>query len=161
MCGRYYIEIEDKDMQEIIAAVERNTQIRTGEIFPTNVVPVISSGGKDSAMQWGFPHFSGKGQIINARSETASVKPTFRHAMNNGRCLIPSSWYFEWQTNGTKKIKHQLTLPEKQIMYLAGLSRTDNDGTFRFAILTRPVWTGIAYIHDRMPVILPNQIHDE
>lgn len=84
MCGRYYIEIDDKDMREIIAAVDHNTQLRTGEVFPTNLAPVIGPEGKVTAMQWGFPRFRGSGQIINARSETAAAKPSCGPANHPG-----------------------------------------------------------------------------
>lgn len=100
MCGRYYIEIEDSELRSIIAEVERNSSVNTGEIYPTNNVPVQAKDGSITVMRWGFPRFDGKGVIINARSETASSKTVFARPMMEGRCLVPASWYFEWEKRG-------------------------------------------------------------
>ena len=46
MCGRYYIREEDSasDLQEIIDQLNRKGQtVKTGEIFPSDTVPVIAN----------------------------------------------------------------------------------------------------------------------
>lgn len=162
MCGRYYIEVEDSELRSIIAEVERKTAVKTGEVYPTNVAPVRAPDGGLTAMRWGFPRFDGKGEVINARSETAAVKTMFRRAMMEGRCLIPASWYFEWEKRGSQKVKYALMPPGNNAVWMAGLSRTDvKTGAQSFVILTRQAWDGIAFIHDRMPVLLPKDWHDE
>lgn len=162
MCGRYYIEIDNDELHSIIAAVERKTAIKTGEIYPTNIVPVVSPTGDMTAMRWGFPRFDGKGAVINARSETAAGKPMFRIPMMEGRCLVPASWYFEWEKRGSQKVKYALTTLDNQPVWMAGLSKTDHKtGESLFVILTRPAWSDISFIHDRMPVILSPDFHDE
>ena len=162
MCGRYYIEIEDAELRSIIAEVERKTTVKTGEVYPTNLAPVLSPNGTMTAMRWGFPRFDGKGEVINARSETAAEKNMFRRPMSEGRCLIPASWYFEWEKRGSQKIKYALSTPDNRPVWMAGISRTDlQTGESLFVILTRPAWAGISFIHDRMPVILPEKIHDQ
>lgn len=162
MCGRYYIEIDNEELQAIFAAVSNKKDIKTGEVFPTNIAPVLSPKGELTAMRWGFPKFDGKGDIINARSETANEKNLFRRPMMEGRCLIPASWYFEWEKRGKKKIKYSLAATDNRPVWMAGLSRVDHKtGEFLFVILTRPAWEDILFIHDRMPVILPKSCHDE
>ena len=162
MCSRYYIEIDDVELRSIVAEVERKTAVKTGEIFPTNLAPVLSPDGIMKAMRWGFPKYDGKGEIINARSETAAEKNMFRRPMMEGRCLVPASWYFEWERRGKQKVKYALMAAEKSPVWMAGLSKTDlQTGDSSFVILTRPAWSGISFIHDRMPVILPRKSHDE
>lgn len=162
MCGRYYIEVDNEELSSIFAEVERKTAIRTGEIFPTDTVPVLSPMGTMTAMRWGFPKFDGKGEIINARSETAAEKTMFRRPLAEGRCLVPASWYFEWEKRGSKKIKYALRNPDNSPVWMAGLSKTDpKTGDSLFVILTRPAWSGISFIHQRMPVILPKESHDQ
>lgn len=162
MCGRYYIDIDDAEMNSIVAEMERNTAVKSGEIFPTDLVPVLAPSGTMTAMHWGFPRYDGKGKIINARSETAMAKNMFRKALTEGRCLIPASWYFEWEHRGSQKVKHALMPFDEHPMWMAGLSKTDpQTGTGLFVILTRPAWSGISFIHDRMPVILPKTHHEE
>ena len=101
MCGRYYLDIEMgrdiKDIIEEIKQIYRNRselkEMQSGEIFPTDIVPIIISG-RPVLMKWGFSRYDGKGQIINARLETAAEKPTFRKAFMEHRCLIPASYFF-------------------------------------------------------------------
>ena len=82
--------------------------------------------------------------------------------MMEGRCLIPASWYFEWEKRGSKNVKYALGAPDNQPVWMAGLSRIDHKtGESLFVVLTRPAWSGVSFIHDRMPVILPRETHEE
>ena len=103
MCGRYFIDSDEPAMGTMLAALSPETPIHGGEVFPSNMAPVITRHGELTTMLWGFPRFDGKGLIINARSETAAEKPMFRAPMQCGRCLIPASWYLEWEQSGTAK----------------------------------------------------------
>ena len=115
--------------------------------------------------------------IINTRSETAMDKPLFRQSMLERRCLIPCSWYFEWETrdaqqiqpanqptNGkgknAQKIKYAIRPKAPGIIYLAGIYRyEDNQKLPVLSILTREPAPEIAFIHDRMPVIFSDRHH--
>jgi hypothetical protein len=57
-----------------------------------------SKNGKKLAfhMFWGFTAQNGS-LIINARSETASERPMFKDSWAQRRCIIPASWYYEWE----------------------------------------------------------------
>jgi putative SOS response-associated peptidase YedK len=164
MCGRYYIEPEDKEeLREAIAvagagAASRGTALKTGEVFPSDIAPVIvrgSGGAQALAMKWGFPR-AGGGLIINARSETAGEKPLFRDSARGRRCLIPASQYFEWRRIPAGKEKYAIRQSGESVMYMGGLYMAE--GKLRepcFVILARRVAQSIAFIHDRMPVIVP------
>ena len=164
MCGRYYIEIDEKELQEIVGEVEKITrqspeQITfkaSGEIFPTDIVPVQTGLHQYQPMQWGFIGFNGK-PVINARSETALEKPMFKTPILERRCLIPASGYYEWQKAGSSKIKFQFFIPDFP-MYLAGCYRQEAQSKVcRFVILTQQAAGGTEAIHDRMPVIIPQE----
>ena len=129
-----------------------------GEIFPSAVLPVlaVNRAGERRVfpMRWGF---SGtRGLLINARSETASEKPAFRDAWEAHRCVIPASWYFEWEHDEKKKAgrKYALRTETRGLIWLAGLYRIENECPV-FVILTRPAADTLAWMHDRMPVLLP------
>lgn len=100
MCGRYYIEEEDSaaELAAIMKQLQRSgtPNLKTsGEIYPTNVVPIVRRDGNGTAPTpaiWGMNPF-GK-LIINARSETIADKPLFRNAEP---CLVPATNYFEWE----------------------------------------------------------------
>lgn len=168
MCGRYYIDIDAGELQDIVNAAKTGTipedmTLKTdGEIFPTNVVPVMTAPGVVKPMQWGFASFDSKSRpIINARSETVFDRKMFSGPMQKGRCLIPCSGYFEWQTEGRVKTKHFFHLPGKGTMYLAGCWRQEKGKPLpTFVILTRDAAGHLADIHPRMPVIIPRDLAD-
>ena len=139
---------------------ENKTLDVTGEICPSAVMPVIAvnRSGLERVfpMKWGF---SQRGKlIINARVETAAEKITFREAWQSHRCVIPASWYFEWEHDQKKRSgrKYALRPVSSGIIRLAGLYRME-DGLPVFVILTRPATEGLAWMHDRMPVMLPEK----
>ena len=172
MCGRFCNESEipidelksiidevNRKIQKVNEAGQEQISMKVGEVFPTNIVPVLAPNKQHVAtaypMQWGFSKFDGKGQIINARSESALEKPMFRKPTLERRCLIPATNYYEWQTVGSRKVKHALRDPVNQMIYMAGIYRYEADKQLpTFVILTRDAAPGISYIHDRMPVIL-------
>ena len=92
--------------------------------------------------------------------ETADQKPTFRECWQRRRCIIPASFYFEWEhltkPDGTKETgdKYAIQPAGATVTWLAGLYRMENGYPF-FTILTRPPVGEVGRIHDRMPLILP------
>lgn len=163
MCGRYFIDDSHDavELHEIIESLNRRSnsnQIKmSGEIFPTDTVPVIANNRSmvrsAFAMAWGYTLPNGK-RIINARSETAIEKTLFRDGMMQRRCVVPASNYFEWERRGTRKTKYAIRPDSDGLMYMAGIYRVEN-GFPVFSILTREPAESISFIHDRMPVILP------
>lgn len=162
MCGRYFIDDSLKGFEPLVEALNRGkpggTPIKTGEIRPTDVTPVIANSRarhqRPFLMRWGF---GGRDShvVINARSETALVRPMFRDAMLERRCLVPASYYFEWQAQEKRRIRHAMK-PDGPVMYMAGLYRLEpGEPLAAFTILTQAADERIAHIHDRMPVLLP------
>lgn len=167
MCGRYFINAEDTDeeLEEIIAILQRrqgSAPIKTGEIFPSDTVPVIANNRRlvpaPFAMRWGYALPGGR-RVINTRSETAHERPMFQDGMLRRRCLIPASHYFEWECRGRERIKYAIRPDGAKTLYMAGIYRIE-DGTPVFSILTRAPAASIAFIHDRMPVILPAALRE-
>ena len=173
MCCRYWAD-ESPELRAIVEEMMRSPLVRKwqkttavltqGEIRPTNVVPVIAPdrSGKRAVfpMKWGF---SEKSLLMNARVETAAVKPLFRDAWRSRRCIVPASWYFEWQhltgTDGRKKTgeKYLIQPKDSYMTWLCGLYRIENALPV-FVILTREAADQIRFIHDRMPLILPETL---
>ncbi len=164
MCGRYYIESEDSTLEllAIIDEVSRRSKVgpvKTGEIFPTDLVPVIANNRSQMqsafAMHWGYSMGNDRRPIINARSETAASKPMFKDGMAHRHCLIPATYYFEWASQDGKKVKYAIRQSDSEMIYMAGLYRIEHGIDPLFTILTRSPAESIAFIHGRMPVILP------
>ncbi|MBR3107204.1 MAG: SOS response-associated peptidase family protein [Clostridia bacterium] len=192
MCGRFFIDEEDGELLAAMIeeaarrqqAIMGESTIAKGEVFPSAMVAALAMGrdGKIGAFpfQWGFHRADHKGLIINTRSETALEKLTFRTSMLERRCLIPCSWYFEWETRdgqenmldgisslqiqrenlsrgrprNIQKIKYAIRPKRKGLMYLAAIYRYEETQKLPvLSILTREATEEIAFIHDRMPVI--------
>lgn len=156
MCGRYSL-LPEEAFGHILQALlsDAGMALCTGEIFPTNVVPVIAMDGRTRAMKWGFSRPDMGGVVINARSETVAQKPMFFRALREGRCLIPASGYFEWERKSIYKKKYRISNHDAAPLYMAGLYRWEPNETLpRFVILTRQATEELKFLHDRMPVLL-------
>ena len=176
MCTRYYIEAETREIKDIIAQAKESllyqrfieigkAVLTSGEIRPTNVVPVIAPNrdGRRTVfpMRWGF-QFPDRSPLVNARTETAAEKPAFKEAWAKHRCIIPASWYYEWEhlisNTGKKKAgaKYMIQPKNANMTWLCGLYRMEG-GLSAFTVLTRDPAGELCKIHNRMPLILPQE----
>ena len=95
---------------------------------------------------------------VNARVETAPQKPSFRDCWKHRRCLIPSSGYYEWQQYARKQ-PYFIRPAQARILMYAGLwDYNESLGLRSYCILTQPAQGPIARIHDRMPVMLSQEL---
>ncbi len=157
MCGRYtgFVD-ESRELLDIYTAAKSaypDVNFNSGDIFPTNTVPLLTAnGGSLSPIPaiWGFQGLRGKGVIINARAETAAEKYTFAESFRRRRCIVPTTGYYEWSRD---KEKFLFNRPEQKILYLAGVYYEYADG-IRFVILTTAANPTVSDVHHRMPLIL-------
>jgi putative SOS response-associated peptidase YedK len=158
---------EAMNRSPLMSSWQRRAAVKSiHEIRPTDVVPVIApnKSGKRAVfpMQWGY---SGKSLLINARVESAAEKPTFQKDWQQHRCVVPASWYFEWEHrpghDGKKRTgdKYKIQPKDSTLTWLCGLYRIEA-GLPHFVILTRDSSDAIRFIHDRMPLIMPEELID-
>lgn len=179
MCCRFYIKDNDPDFAPIVDGAEKSglyprvqkahpaPLVRSGEVRPTDVAAVLAMDKRQKPtlfpMIWGFTTPGRNVPIINARAESAAEKPTFREAWEKHRCIIPASWYFEWQHTptedgrGTVSTKFAIQPKDAEIMFLCGLYRIEENGLPAFVILTRQASEDVVSIHERMPLMLPKE----
>ncbi len=139
-------------------------------IAPTQEVLAIVSNFKGTrglvALKWGLipewakdPSIASK--LINARSETAHQKPSFRDSFRQRRCLIPASGFYEWQKGSKQPV--YIHCKDQETFAFAGLySFWKSPAGRRIAtcsVLTTAANQEIASIHHRMPVILKPESH--
>jgi putative SOS response-associated peptidase YedK len=175
MCGRFTLTIDPTSLQEAFPwAVIADDLIPRYNIAPSQPVAVIPNTGDNTlAMyKWGLiPSWSKDPSIgdrmINARSESLAEKPSFRNPFRRRRCMILADGFYEWkQAPGMKT---------KQPMYI----RLQNGSPFAFAglwelwmspegsevrsctIITTQPNSLLEPIHNRMPVILPQDAYQE
>jgi putative SOS response-associated peptidase YedK len=97
--------------------------------------------------------------LINARAESAAVKPTFREAFRRRRCLIPADGFYEWKTEGRIRQPFVFRLRDARPFAFAALwepppSPDTAAPSDSCVILTTDPNDLLREIHDRMPVIL-------
>ena len=175
MCCRYWMEASP-ELRPFVEAANRSPLrekmadkfarplVTSREIRPTDICVAVAPDrkGKRAAfpMVWGYT--GQKSYLFNARVESAGQKPTWKESLERRRCIIPASWYFEWQhlisPDGKVKTgsKYMIQPKGSALTLLAGIYRIE-DGFPHFAILTRESGEEIRFIHDRMPVILDAQ----
>ncbi|MFD1039961.1 SOS response-associated peptidase [Virgibacillus byunsanensis] len=173
MCGRYTLladELEilnEFDLSHSIDSYQPSYNIAPGQ----NVLAIIHDGNEKRAgyLRWGLVPSWAKDEkigykMINARSETAHEKPSFKKLMSRKRCLIVADSFYEWQQTEEKKQPKRIQIPERNVFAFAGLWdkwQQEDKELFTCTILTKEANDFMQEIHHRMPIILPKDRQDE
>lgn len=141
-------------------------------IKPTNDIATILDG-KDGVRhlapsRWSFiPAWSKTSTLkfptFNARIESVLEKPTYQHAAQFQRCIIPASGYYEWRNH---KDPFYFSLDNNTPLSIAGLygwwrAKPSDPWTLTSTIVTRAATENVASIHHRMPVFITPDLQDE
>jgi putative SOS response-associated peptidase YedK len=145
----------------VLAVVERHPRSAEGTLIESRAERTVR------VMRWGLvPSWakdpSAAARMINARSETAEWKPTFRAALAARRCLLPADGWFEWRRDGTKQpyfVTHSAARRSNRSLAMAGVWefwRPPGGGEVLVtaAVLTTAAVGPLADIHERMPLLL-------
>jgi len=168
MCGRIVTAISPERLATVFGLPSVPDLEPRYNVAPTQQVGVIrccddSDHYRFDQLKWGLvPSWSKDTDIashtINARSETVTEKPSFRHAIKYNRCIIPTAGFYEWSHAEHEKHPHYIHLADWSLMGLAGIWEHWNapDGTVleTFSILTTSANKLVEKLHNRMPVIL-------
>ncbi|MCA8996435.1 MAG: SOS response-associated peptidase [Planctomycetaceae bacterium] len=169
MCGRYTLETSPRQIAEFFELLREPPWEPRNNICPTQQVLGIDldrDGHRQSRLfQWGLipswakdPRLGSK--MINARGETVAEKPSFRAAFKRRRCLIPADGFYEWKAvpGQKKKQPYHIHFRDATLMAFAGLwehwSSSDGSEVESCTIITTEANSQMAFLHDRMPVIL-------
>lgn len=170
MCSRY-------SLTSPIEAVRAVFRVCGGEPFPpryniapTQPVAIVRNSERGEReivlVRWGLipPWVKDPREfslLINARSETAAAKPSFRGALRHHRCLVPTNGFYEWTGKAGAKRPHLIRPKQGSnhgLMALAGIFEhwmgADGSELETMAILTTSANAAVSRLHDRMPVII-------
>jgi putative SOS response-associated peptidase YedK len=173
MCGRYTLTTPSERLAEEFGIKDSSAELpQSYNVAPTQgVAAVLEEGGvrRLEVLRWGLiPPWADDPQIgsrmINARSETAPEKPSFRRAFRERRCLIPADGFYEWQrTNGAKQ-PFYIHMEDGRPFAFAGLWESWGRGgeceIRTCTILTTAANAVVGEIHERMPVIVAPDAYD-
>lgn len=172
MCGRtsLFAEIDDLESRFDAQYVVDGSYHPRYNIAPHQPIEVIANEAPEEIDQytWGLlpPWADDRSDgLINARSETAHEKRSFKEAWESRPCLVLSSGFYEWQQlNGGPKQPYRIYRADDVAFAMAGLwqdGHGDGDDSLRsVTILTTEPNDVVEPIHDRMPVVLPESEED-
>lgn len=136
-------------------------------IAPTQLAPIIVQEGNRRELhlaRFGLIPFWAKDEklahsLINARAESVDQKPAFRESWKRRRCIVPADGFYEWKTIGRKKQPYRIQPGKSPYFAFAGLwdrwRSPQGEEIESFTIITSDAQTEVSQLHDRMPVILP------
>ncbi|MEM1038913.1 MAG: SOS response-associated peptidase [Pseudomonadota bacterium] len=195
MCGRFGLDIVWAQLFDYFNLIRPEEGARGPELSPRrNIAPtqpiLVVRNGHDGAHEavlarWGLiPSWVNDPKdftlIINARSETAAQKPSFKAAMRHRRVLIPANGFYEWRRFKSKTQNSQpywvvpsndnllqdgqteggncSTSNTPPIMAFGALMETwmgaDGSEIDTACILTTRSNEAFSEIHDRLPVVI-------
>lgn len=167
MCVRFYVDPiysiiqkaqKTKIAKEMMVKIGK-PQTMCGDIRPTDIAAVLAPTPENRIaafpMIWGFTFKAERNPIVNCRVETAKNKGLWQESWHKRRCVIPASWYYEWTHT---KQKYVIQPKGDDHAFIAGLYRYEEHCGMNvpmFSILTRSSVNDLKDIHERMPIILP------
>lgn len=173
MCSRYSLTSLPEAVRSYFGYRQAAEFPPRYNIAPTQPVAIVRNdyaGERELALvRWGLipswvkdpTQFS---TLINARSETAPDKPSFRAALRHRRCLVPADGFYEWTGKRGAKQPHLIKPGSGGPMALAGIWEhwlgADGSEIETMAILTTAANGDVSNLHDRMPVILEPETFD-
>jgi putative SOS response-associated peptidase YedK len=167
MCSRYSLTSPPEAVRKTFGTFNVEEFPPRYNIAPTQPVHVVRNSLKHKRqlvlVRWGLipswvkdpANFT---TLINARAETATVKPSFRASMRHRRCLVPTDGFYEWTGEKGAKQPHLIRPAGGGLMAMAGIWEhwlgADGSELETMAILTVAANRTMQKIHDRMPAIL-------
>lgn len=127
---------------------------------PAVVLRVSGGDWVPEIMNWGFERDFNPA-VNNARLDKLA-SPMWRSAIAERRCAIPVSAFYEWSGTAGHKQTHAFlpAAPETEWLWMAGIWEKRGSGVSsgaRFSMITTSAREPVASIHDRMPVVLPEE----
>lgn len=184
MCGRFIITDTAPDLVAMFDVEHEGENLPepSWNVKPTEQIPIVLESAKQEpavrrleSARWSLVPSFAKELVapyptFNARAETVGEKSTFKNSLASKRALIPATGYYEWHTVGTKKTPYFVHSDDGLPLAFAGLyswwrnpALADTDPArwvLTATILTTDAQGPLAELHERIPVVLPEEWWD-
>lgn len=168
MCGRFTVTKLPEEWLEALGLGPVPQYTPRYNVSPSQPVLAVAFDAEEDRnllryFDWGLlPSWAkdpkGMNRPINARSETASEKPSFRSAMRYRRCILPADGFFEWSGKGPSRRPYYFQHRDEATFGFAGLWEEwvgkQDEYIHSCTILTTEANALVAERHHRMPIIL-------
>jgi len=165
MCGRYTLRSVDRIRIALANRPQLDSVVPRYNIAPTQPVITLTTPEHAQELVWGLiPSWSKEPKpIINARAETLEDKATFSESFQRRRCLILADGFYEWRRAGKAKQPFFFQLKDGRAFAFAGIWDRWRNGETSIkscAIITTEANELLTPVHERMPVILPEESYE-
>lgn len=165
MCGRFTLKSPKRLKPAISNQLDLDDLVPRYNIAPGQEVLTLRNPEPETLAEfltWGLiPSWSNEPKgLINARAETLDSKPSFSESFLHRRCLIPADGFYEWKRTGRARQAFFFQMNDEAPFAFAGLwdAWKRNGETIKScAIVTTGANDLLEPVHDRMPVILPEE----
>lgn len=164
MCGRFESKMIDSDLIDLFRDMELLVEVDddigqrpTEDIRPTQKVLTVLLNDEVYRLTrviWGIKFSEDSPLIFNSRIETIKEKKFWNTLLDKNRCVVPMTGFYEWKTEGSRKIKYRIYLPDQRIFFVPAIYHKDKENKIHASLITTTPNKFIQMIHHRMPVIL-------
>ncbi|GJJ74861.1 hypothetical protein EMPS_07219 [Entomortierella parvispora] len=147
-------------------------------VTPTRYQPVVRAEGSSNQyvvhmMRWGLiphytktmPDYNSVLKSINARDDSLFAGPTcksmFNHSKNYKRCIVLAEGFYEWRRRGKDRVPFYTKRKDGCLMLMAAIYdvaqiQGEPQPLYTYATITTNASKQLEWLHDRMPVLIPN-----
>ena len=178
MCGRFTLTRQDRislarELGVPVGQLPEDKYRPRYNIAPTQKHWIVRMEYEERDMlpaRWGLVNHWAKdpkigSRQINARAETLEKRPAFRDAFKKRRCAVPADGFFEWVGPKGQRQPIWFRRPDGGLILFAGLyeswQRESDEWEPTFTIITTDANATLEPVHNRMPVILTDDVVDE
>ncbi|KAH7043744.1 hypothetical protein BKA57DRAFT_440878 [Linnemannia elongata] len=152
-------------------------------VAPTRYQPIVRADAATSSyivhmMRWGLiprhtqsmPEYSSVLKSINARDDSLFMGPSgkamFNHSKNHKRCILLAEGFYEWRRRGKERVPFYTRRRDGNLMLMAAIYDVakvmeEPEPMYTYATITTNASPQLDWLHDRMPVLIPNNDHDK
>lgn len=141
-----YGEMMQREALKIVS--DQPDYLPAGSVRPSERAAILQAapgGSRLDLFPWGWPHYAGKGLVINVQSEKRRDPP-------NARGIAPVSRFYEFKGTKPPKSKFEFSPATNHDLGFAVVMKDR-----RFALLTTEPGPDVEGIHNRMPVTLRSE----
>jgi len=178
MCGRFALSFNGEELGEIVR--EEGFDVDDFEdgfdggrynVAPRTNIPILRRTDPSNQklqfqlQRWGIqshklkkPDAAAAAKAINARDDTIMAGGMWAPIRGSKRGVLVCNGFYEWLTKGKEKLPYFVSRGRKPMFFTCLWDCVTFEGetepTFTFAIVTTSSNKQLAFLHDRMPVVL-------
>lgn len=175
MCGRFTLTVDEFQELQALTGAEADRALAEHYRARYNIAPmqrhwIVREEHERRLLEparWGLVNWWAKSRRegakhIDARAETLAQRRPFREAFRERRCVVPADGFFEW--TGDPKTRRPIWYhrADRRPFLFAGLYEVarladEEAESATFTVITTDANRLLSEVHDRMPVILPDE----